>query len=440
MNEIGNMQLFSNGIKTKLKLSPMKKILLILFIIPVMLAAQENKRCIAPSPPMGWNSWNWHGKQAINEALILETMDAIVETGLLDAGYEYVVIDGGWRANSLGENGELQAHPEKFPNGMKYLADYAHSKGLKFGLHTVPGTHDCGGDAVGGLGREEVHIQQFVEWGLDFVKVDKCKYALDENLDAPGGDIRWKAGWKDENNVETVYRKWGELLKNSGRDILFSISAYEYREWYPEVCDMARTTPDIRAKKHESGAVFDGGKGNELKTGGVYSVMEVTEMNNKSAALAGNCYWNDPDMLVVGEQGMTLNEQKAHFALWCIMSSPLILGNDPRNMTPEEKVLIMNAKAIAVNQDPSEQGRLIFEEGLSEIWGKKLSDGSMAILFLNRDKSQSKTISMEFKDFGLKKRMDVYDIYAKKELKEAKKMLSASIEPASGLFLILSEN
>lgn len=418
----------------------MKNIVIsVVFLIIATTAVPQNQDCLSPTPPMGWNTWNWHGKQDVDEALIMETIDAMVESGLRDAGYEYVVIDGGWRDTKLGEKGELLAHPDKFPNGIKSLADYAHSKGLKFGLHTVPGTHDCGGDAVGGLGREEIHIQQFVDWGIDFVKVDKCKYVLDENLDAPGGDKRWKAGWEDENNVEAVYRKWSELLKNSGRDILFSISAYEYRDWYPEVCHMARTTPDIRARKHPSGAVFDGGKGNKLKTGGLYSVMEVAELNNKSAEFAGNCYWNDPDMLVTGEQGMTLNEQKAHFALWCIMSSPLMLGNDPRNMTKEEEEIILNDIAININQDPSEQGKLFSEDGLSEIWVKKLSNGSMAVLLLNRDQHQTKRIKLKLKDLGLNGKVNVYDVYAKKELQKARHSVSYSIEPATGLFLLIGQ-
>ncbi|MCX6307804.1 MAG: glycoside hydrolase family 27 protein, partial [Bacteroidia bacterium] len=133
--------------------------------------AQKNPN-LAVSPPMGWNSWNWYGKQNINETIVRQTIDAMAANGFKEAGYVYVIVDGGWRDTKLGPNGELLAHPVKFPNGMKALADYAHSKGLKFGVHTVPGTHDCGGDPVGGYNREEVHVKQFVEWGLDLVKVD----------------------------------------------------------------------------------------------------------------------------------------------------------------------------------------------------------------------------------------------------------------------------
>ena len=323
----------------------MKNILiLILILLAQQITAQQNNK-IAPTPPMGWNSWNWFGKQEVNEVIIKQCMDAIVDNGLLDAGYNYFVIDGGWRDTKLGPNGELLPHPEKFPHGIKILADYAHSKGLKFGLHTVPGTADCGGDPVGGFGHEKVQMKQFVDWGLDFIKLDKCRYA---------------DGWNEEL-LKKTYEKWKGLIDKSGRDIVLSISAYVWRDWYPEIGQMARTTGDIKARV-SGGAVFDDKKG---------SVMEIAEINNKSAQFAGNGYWNDPDMLAVGNQGLTVDEQKVHFALWCIMSSPLILGNDPRDMTVEEKDIITNELAISINQDPTEQGKLIKAKNKREVWAKR---------------------------------------------------------------------
>ena len=257
----------------------------------------------APTPPMGWNSWNFHGKKDINEQLIMETIDALADQGFRDAGYEYVVIDGGWRTRQLGSNGVLQAHPEKFPNGIKPIADYAHSKGLKIGLHTVPGTHDCGGDAVGGYGHEEVHVQQFLDWGIDFVKVDKC-------LLRKKGE---KGNFWTEEILETTYRKWRTLLDESGRDIILSISAYEYRDWYPAVGNMARTTYDIYMRRRNPDDKFDGGG---------HSVMGIAATNNKAAKNIRPGYWNDADMLITGNQGLTFEEEQAHFALWCVMSSP----------------------------------------------------------------------------------------------------------------------
>lgn len=167
--------------------------------------------------------------------------------GLRDAGYIYVVVDGGWRATKLGPRGELLEHPTKFPGGMKALADYAHARGMKFGVHIVPGTHDCGGDPVGALGQEEVQMKQLVDWGLDFIKIDRCR-----NL---GSGLTTDNGWSEEL-VKSVYTKWSNLITQCGRDMVFSISAYRYRYWYPETCHMARTTYDITARVN-GGAVFD---------------------------------------------------------------------------------------------------------------------------------------------------------------------------------------
>jgi alpha-galactosidase len=171
---------FNNHITINFKNSQNEKFLICfifyVFVFTGLNTFGQKDPDLAPTPPMGWNSWNYFGKHDINEKIVYEVIDAMVEHGLRDAGYNYVVIDGGWRDVKLSPEGKLLPHPEKFPNGIKPLADYAHERGLKFGLHTVPGTHDCGGDEVGGYNREELHIQQFVEWGLDFVKVDLCRH------------------------------------------------------------------------------------------------------------------------------------------------------------------------------------------------------------------------------------------------------------------------
>jgi alpha-galactosidase len=374
---------------------------------------------LAASPPMGWNSWNWHGKKDISEKVVEETIDAMVAQGLRDAGYVYVVVDGGWRDTKLGPRGELLAHPTRFPRGMKRLADYAHARGLKFGLHTTPGTHDCGGDAVGGFGREDVHLKQFVEWGLDFVKVDKCKY---------------EPGWT-EDKVRTTYAKWADLISRSRRPMIFSISAYEYRDWYPGICHMARTTYDIRSRIHEGGAGFDDvqARTNHL------SVMAIAEQNNACASFAGKGYWNDPDMLVTGNQGLTQEEQKAHFALWCVMSSPLMLGNDPRVMTPEEKEIVLNRECIAVNQDPTGQGRRVRVEGSAEIWVKQLSGNRAAVLLLNRDATQTKPITFRAADAGRSGKWKARDLYAKQDLGTFESSLTKATPPHAGWFLLISK-
>jgi alpha-galactosidase len=359
---------------TLMRKSSLLQFLLSLFVVFTLGAGRHSVG--SEHPPMGWNSWNWHGKTNINDQVVRETIDAMVETGLRDAGYEYVVIDGGWRGSELGPNGELTIHAERFPNGIKPLADYAHSRGMKLGLHTVPGTHDCGGDAVGGYGHEEVHIAQFAEWGIDFVKLDRCQFKQ--------GD-----GW-NEDLIEAVYSKWARLMAESGHPMMLSISAYEYRDWYAEISAMARTTLDIIARG-KGGAIFE----REVPTRNHISVMRVADLNNPHAGEAGDGYWNDPDMLVTGEQGLTEAQQEAHFALWCVMSSPLILGNDPRDMTKFELDLITNPVAIGINQDSSEQGRRIAKSGVAEVWVKHLEGNQLAVLLLNRSSESMEEIQFD---------------------------------------------
>ena len=366
---------------------------------------------------MGWNSWNWFAKKDIDEKVVREVIDAFITEGLLDAGYNYVVIDGGWRDKKLGPNGELIPHPVKFPNGIKTLVDYAHSKGLKFGLHTVPGTHDCGGEPVGGFGNEEIQIKQFVDWGIDFIKLDKCRHS---------------EGW-DEELLKTTYLKWSNLIKKNNKDIVLSISAYAYRDWYRENSNMSRTTSDI-SPKVQHGAYFDSIP-SQFKP--YKSVMEIADENNQAAKYAGDGFWNDPDMLVTGNQGLTNEEEKVHFALWCIMSAPLMLGNDPRNMSNAEKEIILNKDAIIIARDPTEQGTKIKNENGTEIWAKKLKDGRVAALLLNRSGTNNKTITLYFDEIGKKNRAKVKDIYSKKELGFFRNKISKKVEPHSGLFLLL---
>jgi alpha-galactosidase len=390
----------------------MKFLTISLFLLLAVNVWGQQRKSLAPSPPMGWNSWNWFGKKEINEQNMKECIDAMVDQGLAAAGYNYFVVDGGWRDTKLGPNGELLAHPVKFPHGMKALADYAHSKGLKFGLHTVPGTHDCGGDPVGGFGHEAIQIKQFIDWGLDFIKLDKCKYA---------------DGWNEPLLKET-YQKWRRLLDASGKDIVLSISAYKWRDWSPEVGEMARSTGDIKARVSK-GAVFDALP---------LSVMGIAEENDQLAAHAGNGFWNDPDMLATGEQGLSLEEQKAHFALWCIMSSPLILGNDPRNMTKEEKDILLNKDAIAVNQDPTEQGRRIKSDGKVEVWLKHLKNGRQALLVLNRNPEPKNHLILKLSDWKMEKNSVIKEIFAEKNIENKKGVITIDLAPHSCNFMLVT--
>ena len=388
---------------------------------------------LAPTPPMGWNSWNWWGKHEINEQVVRDTIDAMAEKGLLEAGYEYIVVDGGWRHTKLGEDGRLLAHPEKFPSGIKALADYAHSKGFKFGLHAVPGSHDCGGDPVGAWGVEEVHFAQFVEWGLDFVKLDRCQLWLAPKPDSKADQKRvMEANWSEGDRVKATYGKWREMLDASGRSILLSASAYNPFEWYADYAQMGRTTGDIGCHYH-GGAKFDDVPPKHA------SVMENAEENNEVADLAGDGYWNDPDMLVTGEQGLTQEQQKAHFALWCIMTSPLMLGSDPISMTQDELDIVANKTAIAINQDPNEQGRRISDTGDEEVWAKRLSNGDVAVLLLNRSKTDAKRVAFQMKLMGLKGKYVAHDVYAGAKLGTFNGSIDRRLNPSSGLFLLLKQ-
>ncbi|MEO6914622.1 MAG: glycoside hydrolase family 27 protein [Chitinophagaceae bacterium] len=381
------------------------------------LSTKVNSQEIALTPPMGWNSWNWFGKKEINETVVREVIDAMVKEGLRDAGYTYVVVDGGWRDTKLGPNGELLPNPVRFPHGMKVLADYAHANGLKFGLHTVPGTQDCGGDNVGGFGHEEVQFRQFLEWGLDFIKLDKCKYA---------------EGW-NEDVLKKTYFKWSDLIKKSGKNIVLNISAYTYRDWNPAVGNMSRTTPDIMAKV-QGKAMFDSVP--NIKN--FWSVMHVAEENNKFAGFAKPGYWNDAEMLVTGDQGLSPEEQKIHFALWGIMSAPLFLGDDPRNLPQYEKDIILNRDAINIDQDPTEQGKRISFNDDMEVWAKKLKNGSAAVLLFNRNHSSPKNFQFDFSALGIRKTMKVKDVYAKKLLGKFSRSITRPIAPRTFLYLLLT--
>ncbi|NGF55735.1 hypothetical protein G5B00_04345 [Parapedobacter sp. SGR-10] len=385
--------------------------------VGTLFSQSQRFKDLAATPPMGWNSWNWFGKHDINEQMIREVIDAMVSSGLRDAGYDYVVIDGGWRDRKLGPNGELLCHPVKFPNGIKPLADYAHSKGLKIGVHTVPGTHDCGGDPVGGYGHEEVHVRQFVDWGLDFIKLDKCQFR--------------KGGW-NEGLVKELYSKWSKLMQESGRDMILNISAYAYRDWNPEVSQMSRTTLDIAAKVTGGANFID-----EKPVKNFLSVMTIAEQNNAVAEHARPGYWNDPDMMVTGEQGLTIEEQKAHFALWCIMSSPLFLGNDPRNMSDAEKEIILNKTAIAINQDPTGQGTRIRQQDDTEIWAKKLNNGKTAFLLLNRNPQKMATVSLPLSDIGITGKVRIQDVFTQKHIGTFSGKFSRTIAPRSSLFIVV---
>jgi alpha-galactosidase len=300
---------------------------------------------LAPLPPMGFNTWNKFGCN-VDERLIRETADAMVETGMLAAGYRYLVIDDCWQV-SRDTNGRIVADPERFPDGMKALADYVHGKGLLFGLYTDLGPKTCAG-RPGSLGFEDLDAASYAEWGVDYIKVDWCNT---DDLQAP-----------------FQYAKFRDALRQTGRPIVLSICEWGRNDpwtWARGVGQLWRTTSDI-ADNWES-------------------VAWIINANAHHYAAAGPGGWNDPDMLEVGNGGMTGDEYRAHFSLWAIMAAPLMAGNDLRAMTEETKAILLNREVIAIDQDPlGLQGRIIIDRGYGgQVWLKPLADGSKAVAFLN---------------------------------------------------------
>src|SRR3954468_23732638 len=325
---------------------------------PEPAAALENG--LARTPPMGFNNWNATGC-AIDEKLILDTADYFVSSGLKDAGYRYVNIDDCWAAPERDPaTGRLTSHPQRFPHGIAYLADYVHARGLKLGIYTSAGTQTCAKTMPGGLDHEEIDAQTFADWGVDYLKYDNCNNA--------GVDARLR------------YTRMRDALKKTGRPIVFSLCEWGQNkpwEWAADVGNLWRTTGDI----NDSWS----------------SVVNLLKLNAPLAPYAGPGHWNDPDMLEVGNGGMTDVEYRSHFSLWAMLAAPLIAGKDLRSMRPEIHDILTNKEVIAVDQDPlGIQGRRVMKDGDREVWSKQLADGSRAVILFNRGAAeQSVTATWE---------------------------------------------
>lgn len=384
---------------------------LLLFIHTMTASALDNG--LALTPPMGWNSWNTF-RLKINEDLVKGMADVFIEKGLKDAGYEYVVIDDGWQIDRDAE-GNIITSKEKFPSGIKALADYVHSKGLKFGLYSDAGTHTCGGHP-GSLGHEYQDARQYAAWGVDYLKYDWCNTG---NQNAPDS-----------------YRLMRDALKAAGRPIVFSICEWGVSKpwtWAPEIGNLWRTTFDIRP-------CWDCGKKAHSKGVQIENFIGFTKILDRQVGLevaAGPGHWNDPDMLEVGNGDLTYDENKAHFSLWCILAAPLMLGNDPRSMTPEILDIITNREVIAVNQDPlGRQGRKVRDDGDFEVWSKEQHDGTRAVVLFNRWNRKA-DISVNWAEIGLPQYLEftVRDLWAKKDLGRYQGRFTASV-PSHGVVMV----
>ena len=331
-------------------------ILLLVVSLSVLIFAQKFKN-LAPAPPMGWNSWNTF-QTNVNEQLIKDMADALIKSGMRDAGYNYIVIDDGWESMDRDSCGNLVPDPKKFPHGMKALGDYLHSKGFKFGIHNCAGTETCAG-YPGGRGHEYQDADRYASWGIDYLKYDWCNHGT--------------------ANAEETYTTMARALSAAGRPIVFSLCEWGNNQpwlWGNKIAQLWRTTGDITD---------------------CYDCQDIYAMGWKFildqqvdlAKYAGPNHWNDPDMLEVGNKGLSLVESKAHFSLWCMLAAPLMAGNDIRHMKDDVQNILTNKEVIAIDQDTlGMQATRFMQQPDKEIWAKKLSDGEWAVCFFNSGKDE----------------------------------------------------
>jgi alpha-galactosidase len=357
-----------------------RRIVLAMFCISLFVPGLFAQEKISPSanlaltPPMGWNSWNKFACN-VSEDMIKSMADAVVKSGMKDAGYEYVNIDDCWQV-SRDANANIVPDPQRFPHGMKAVGDYIHSLGLKFGVYSDAGSKTCAG-RPGGLGHEYQDALQYAAWGVDYLKYDWCNTT--------------------SQDAKASYANIRAALDASGRRIVLSICEWGTAKpwlWGKEVGgNLWRTTDDIQDRWGGQQKWPDG----KCCSNGVLSIIDQ-QVGLQS--YAGPGHWNDPDMLEVGNGGMTDVEYRSHFSLWALLAAPLIAGNDLRNMRPEIHDILTNKEVIAVNQDAlGREGERVAKNGDLEVWAKQLKDGSRAVILLNRGATEQQ-ISANWEDLG----------------------------------------
>ncbi|MDD4191683.1 MAG: glycoside hydrolase family 27 protein [Mangrovibacterium sp.] len=321
------------------------KLVIALFVFAAFSGYSQKFDNLAQTPPMGWNSWNKFACD-VSEDLIMGMADAMVSSGMMDAGYEYVVIDDCWQVGR-DQNGEIVVDKERFPHGIKYLADYIHAKGLKFGIYSCAGSKTCAG-RPGGFGHEYQDARTYAGWGVDYLKYDWCNTTTQDS--------------------RSSYTNMSDALRTAGRPIVFSICEWGSTkpwEWAKEVGHLWRTTGDILDR-------WD-------------AMIGIVDKQRDLAEYAGPGHWNDPDMLEIGNGGMTTEEYKTHFSMWCMMAAPLMAGNDLADMSDDTKEILMNQELIAIDQDPlGKQASCYRDNGDYEIWGKALENDEKVTCLLNR--------------------------------------------------------
>jgi len=355
--------------------------------VAALLSPEVHAQTVALTPPMGWNRWN-HFAEKIDDATVRKQADAMVSSGMRDAGYVYINIDDTWEAGRNAQ-GEIQSN-QKFPD-MKALADYVHSKGLKLGIYSSPGAKTCAG-YEGSYNHEEQDAATYAQWGIDYLKYDLCSF----------DEIMKKAASPEAAHklMLEAYTKMHNAILKAGRPMVFSLCQYgadHVWEWGASVGgNLWRTTDDISDR---------------------YDRMSVIGFQQAGLAkFAGPGHWNDPDMLEVGNGKMKPDEYRTHMALWALLAAPLLAGNDLTTMSPETIAILTNREVIAIDQDKlGKQGDRAWEEGSQEIWVRELEGGAKAVGIFNRfDWPQD--IEINVAQFGVPGGMKARDVWAGKDL------------------------
>jgi len=354
---------------------------------------------LALTPPMGWNSWNKFGCK-IDEKAVRAAADAMVANGMRDAGYQYIVIDDCWQIDR-DSKGNIIVDGKAFPSGIKALVDYVHGKGLKFGIYSDAGTKTCAG-RPGSWGYEFQDARQYAEWGVDYLKYDWCNN---------GGQ-----------NSAAAYSRMRDALAASGRPIVFSICEWGSTKpwlWAKDIGNLWRTTGDIQD-------MWEG-----KKDWGGLGVVQIIDLQDGLETYSGPGHWNDPDMLEIGNGGMTAVEYRSHFSFWCLLAAPLMAGNDLEAMTPETRDILTNREVIAIDQDPlGRQGSKVRDDGDLEVWARPLADGSRAVILFNRSAKET-SMSVSWAEIGYPKTLNakVRDLWGHKDAGTFKGVYSAPVAP-----------
>ncbi|MDZ7283233.1 glycoside hydrolase family 27 protein [Sphingomonas sanguinis] len=353
---------------------------------------------LAQTPPMGWNSWNKFACN-VNEAVIRKTADAMASNGMKAAGYEYIVIDDCWHG-TRDANGFITEDRTRFPGGMKALGDYIHAKGLKFGIYSDAGTKTCGG-RPGSQGHEYQDALQYARWGVDYLKYDWCSTGV--------------------RNAEEAYATMADALRATERPILFSLCEWGNSRpwlWGAKIGNMWRTTGDITDKW-------------EGKHGYSWGVASIVDLNEPLWPFAAPGHWNDPDMLEVGNGGLSDTEYRAHFSLWAMMAAPLIAGNDVAGMSAATRDILLNKDVIAVDQDSlGAQGHRVARDGKQEIWVKPMADGGRTLLLWNRGEAPARIVA-DWPKLGLPTGISLHgrNLWTHKDLGRLSKSYGAEVAP-----------